>query len=173
MYAIDDTVLTQATRIDVESFDSGVLRGAGISLELKDPAKLSFEIAPVKKTVSRSLLSGAAVRFIKTTAANGNKLNITSKVKYHHLPETYVATVEVAGTGSGMGVQAAGRAEGGSPHLSKAFPARPRPDIGPVRDLVRFNVRAVLWHDRYNICVVYVVCVVITEHLIFGQCHQV
>lgn len=101
-----------------------------MNFELKDPAKISFEMTPVKKTSLKcSLLSGASVQFIKTTAANGNKLNISSKVKYHHLLDSYVAAIDVSGTGIGSSASDSARP------LPTLF-ARSSPAVGPIRDQV-------------------------------------
>ena len=99
-------------------------------VELKDPAKVTFEIVPLKKisaATNCSLLSGASLRHIKTTATNGSKLNITSKVKYAHVVESFLASVSVDGAMEGVQKDVQRLPEG---------LARLKLHSGPVRDKV-------------------------------------
>ncbi|CAE7494344.1 unnamed protein product, partial [Symbiodinium microadriaticum] len=62
-------LVIKATRINMDSFGDSALRETGVNVELKDPAKLSFELVPTKKL----------------------------QVKYQYIVEAYIACVDVVG----------------------------------------------------------------------------
>ena len=129
----------------MEGACEGGLRGAtaGLCPQLRDSCKLSFHIAATKKLLAStncSALSGASLRYIKTSSGSGSKLNVSSKVKYQHFVDSYVVSVDVVGATEEVQRAESPRRQGLAEKMCR--------DRGPVRDKVCRGVHVVVCRLR-------------------------